>query len=334
MESVTHRMSAVVLTGTDQLAFQDRPAPRALPGHSVIKVLACGLCGTDRHIVHGEYPSRPPLILGHEFAGVVHEPSPDGDIPSGTLVSIDPNISCGSCHACTHGSTAFCPRRLALGVDLDGGLAELCIVPDTQMYPVDQQVDPVRLAFAEPLACCLRGTDLAGDLAGARVAVVGGGVMGQLTAQLARLGGASAVTMVTRQAERRRLAVDLGATSACAPGEGHLGAHDVVFECAGASGTLQVSVDLARAGGTVIVLGITPQDHTHPINPYDLVAREIRIQGSFLNPRTQRRAADLVAAGLLQLDPLASRIVSLAEASESLVQAPGPSDIKVIVRPG
>lgn len=324
---------AVVLTGVGQLELQARPAPQARSGHSVIKVLACGVCGTDRHIIQGHYPSRPPLILGHEFAGVVHDPSPDGAIPSGTLVSIDPNISCGSCRACTEASTAFCPKRLALGVDLDGGLAELCLVPDTQLYPVDPQVEPVRLAFAEPLACCLRGTDLAGSLTGAKVAIIGGGVMGQLTAQLARIGGASVITMVTRQAERRRLAVDLGATHAHAPGEGASGDHDVAFECAGASGTLQASIDSVRPGGTVIILGITPQHHSYPINPYDLVAREIRIQGSFLNPRTQGRAADLVASGQLQLDPLATQVVALDRAIEGLVRTPGPSDIKVVVQP-
>jgi len=327
-------MRALVLIGSGRLELQERNAPQARPGQSVIEVLACGVCGTDRHILRGEYPARPPLILGHEFAGVVRQASPDGGVPEGTLVSIDPNISCGSCDACTRGSTAFCPQRLALGVDLDGGLASRCLVPDTQMHPVATHVDPIHLAFAEPLACCLRGTDLAGDLTGAQVAIVGGGVMGQLTAQLARLDGAGSITMVTRQPERRQLAVDLGATGACAPEDAPWGAYDIVFECAGAPGTLQASIDLARAQGTVIILGITPQDHTHPINPYDLVAREIRIHGSFLNPGTQRRAAELIAAGALSLDPLATRVVGLDQAIDGIAQPPGPADIKVIVRPG
>ena len=327
-------MRALQLTDVGHLELVERPLPEAASGEVLVDVLACGLCGTDRHIVRGEYPSRMPLVLGHEFGGRVRWSAPGSSWAPGDLVSVDPNISCGGCADCRAGRVALCPDRHALGVDIDGGLGEVVVVPETQLYAI-ADVDPLHLAFVEPLACCLRGLDLAELSGGESVAVVGGGVMGQLTVQLATRAGASRITLVTRQAAKRELAERLGATDSCTPGEadGLSRTFDVVFECAGVIETVAQSMSLARRGGSVILLGIPPEGQTIPVSPFTLVVDELRVQGSFLNPVTQARAADLVGSGVLDLDPLISRVLTLSDVEQALSTAPSGGDIKYVVRP-
>lgn len=302
-----------------------------------MRVQACGLCGTDRHIYRGEYPSTLPLVPGHEFGGVIEYAPAQSAWRPGDVVSVDPNISCGVCSDCSAGRTALCPDRYALGVDIDGGLSELVSVPLSQLHRMSPAVNPLHLAFVEPLACCLRGLDLAQLHGGESVAVVGGGVIGQLVVQLAAGSGAGSVVLITRQQARRELAERLGATGSAHPDDAMrtLGqTFDVVFECAGTLSSFEQSQALARRGGSVILLGIPAQDDRIPISPYALVFNELRIQGSFLNPLTHERAAQIISDGTLNLDPLISRVVSLAEVPQLLAAEPGYGDVKYVVAPG
>jgi L-iditol 2-dehydrogenase len=135
--------------------------------------------------------------LGHEFGGVIEEVGPDSKFKVGQVVSVDPNIVCGNCVDCKAGRTAFCPDLTALGVNINGGLAEYVLTPDTQIYPVRNDLNPLHLAFIEPLACSIRGVDLANLKGGERVAILGGGVIGLLVVQLAKLAGASEIVLIT-----------------------------------------------------------------------------------------------------------------------------------------
>lgn len=330
-------MKALLLSAIDQIAVSDQPIPNPEPGKSVIKVLASGLCGTDRHIYKGEYPSSKPVILGHEFGGVVDSASPDSKFSEGDLVSVDPNIVCGKCSDCLAGRTAFCPSLTALGVNINGGFAQYALVPNTQLYKVSNGLNPLHLAFIEPTACCIRGLDIAQMQGGEKVAVLGGGVMGQIMVQLSKLANAAQITMVTRQKARRELSTSLGATDSVDPQdknfESKLQNYDIVFECAGVVETFNLAQKIARRGGSIVVLGLTPEKTIVEFNPFQLVVNELRIQGSFLNPLTQRRAADLVDSAKLQLDPLISRTLTLPEVPEILDKPPGQGDIKYVVVP-
>jgi L-iditol 2-dehydrogenase len=196
-------MKAVVLAEVANLVIAEVEKPKPGAKECLVKVLACGLCGTDRHIYHGEYPSTKPVILGHEFGGVIEEVGPSSKFKVGQVVSVDPNIVCGKCIDCQAGRTAFCPELTALGVNINGGLAEYVLTPDTQIYPVSDGLNPLHLAFIEPLACSIRGLDLASLKGGEKVAVLGGGVIGLLVVQLANLAGASEIVLITRQKFRR-----------------------------------------------------------------------------------------------------------------------------------
>lgn len=330
-------MKAVLLSSIGQIAVGQQVTPQIESGKSVVKILACGICGTDRHVYKGEYPSAKPVILGHEFGGVIDTPAVGSKFSKGDLVSVDPNIVCGVCVDCKAGRTAFCPTLTALGININGGLAEYALVPDTQIYKVSNDLNPLHLAFIEPTACCIRGMDIADLKGGETVAVLGGGVMGQIVMQLAKLAGASEITMVTRQKSRRDLAVTLGATNSFDPSDKDyaqkMKKYDVVFECAGAVETFNAAQVIVRRGGVIVVLGLTPEKTYVDFNPFQLVIKELRIQGSYLNPLTQRRAADLIDGKKLKLDPLISKVLTLDEVPDVLSKPPAEGDIKYIVKP-
>jgi L-iditol 2-dehydrogenase len=330
-------MKAVVLSAVNKLAIADVEKPKPGSKECLVKVLACGICGTDRHIYHGEYPSAKPVILGHEFGGVIEEVGPDSKFQVGQVVSVDPNIVCGKCVDCKAGRTAFCPDLTALGVNINGGLAEYVLTPDTQIYPVSKDLNPLHLAFIEPLACSIRGVDLANLKGGERVAILGGGVIGLLVVQLAKLAGASEIVLITRQKFRRDVALKIGATRVVDPKSENVDTAvanmDVTFECAGAIETFKQAQNITRRGGSVIVLGLTASDATLEVNPFNIVVNELRIQGSFLNPLTQARAAELVESGKLNLDILISKVVDLAGVQAILDAPPAEGDIKYIACP-
>jgi L-iditol 2-dehydrogenase len=330
-------MKAVVLSAVNALAIAEVEKPKPGIKECLIKVLACGICGTDRHIYHGEYPSAKPVILGHEFGGVIEEVGPSSKFKVGQVVSVDPNIVCGTCPDCIAERTAFCPELTALGVNINGGLAEYVLTPDSQIYPVKAELNPLHLAFIEPLACSIRGLDLANLKSGEKVAVLGGGVIGLLVVQLAKLAGASEIVLITRQKFRRDVALKIGATRVIDPNSEDVNTAvtnmDVVFECAGAVETFKQAQNISRRGGSVIVLGLTASDVTLEVNPFNIVVNELRIQGSFLNPLTQGRAAELVESGKLNLDILISKVVDLAGVQAILDAPPAEGDIKYIACP-
>ena len=330
-------MKAVVLSAVNKLAIAEVEKPKPGSKECLVKVLACGICGTDRHIYHGEYPSAKPVILGHEFGGVIEEVGPNSIFQVGQVVSVDPNIICGNCVDCKAERTAFCPDLTALGVNINGGLAEYVLTPDSQIYPVRNDLNPLHLASIEPLACSIRGVDLANLKGGERVAILGGGVIGLLVVQLAKLAGASEIVLITRQKFRRDVALKIGATRVVDPKSENVDTAianmDVTFECAGAVETFKQAQNITRRGGSVIVLGLTASDATLEVNPFNIVVNELRIQGSFLNPLTQARAAELVESGKLNLDILISKVVDLSGVKAILDAPPAEGDIKYIACP-
>jgi 2-desacetyl-2-hydroxyethyl bacteriochlorophyllide A dehydrogenase len=332
-------MKALFLDGLGKLSVQDalRPVPKA--DEVLVRVEACGICGTDRHLFLGEFPSAPPVTLGHEFSGIIEAVGQDvTDLTIGMRVTGDPNIACGACDACHAGRVNLCHNLQAIGIHRNGGFAEYVVMPRKQAFALPLSLDPLHGAFCEPLACCLHAVDLAGLKAGASVTVIGGGVIGLLTVQLARLAGATRVVLITRNRAKRDLAAQLGATTCLDPAEvdEHLRQHgggDVVFECAGLASTVAGAPRLARRGGMVVILGVLPAGQKVDIEPFDLLFREVSLITSFLNPFTHARAADLIATGAIKVAPLISRTLTL-EAALDVIATPAPDgEIRALVVP-
>lgn len=325
-------MRAVQLLGPQSITLVDLPRPDPAPGEVLIRVEAAGICGTDRHLFAGEFPSAPPVTLGHEFSGIVVE----GDLPPGTRVTCDPNISCGTCDQCRRGRVNLCLHNVAIGIHRNGGFAEFATLPLHRAHILPPGLNPLHGAFCEPLACTLHGLDLGAVRPGERVTVLGGGVIGQLAVQLAAQAGAE-VMLVTRQPSKRALSLTLGATLAAATiaqaqtlwPEGA----DLVLECAGVPETVQTAPSLTRAGGRIVILGVLPKGQKVQIEPFDLLFREISLIHSFLNPFTHARATAMIAAGRIMVDPLISRVIPLDQAAQAIAHPARPQDVKVIVQP-
>lgn len=339
-------MKAVRLEAVGSIALREVDKPDIGPDELLVRVEACGVCGTDRHLFHGEFPCTPPVTPGHEFSGIVEAIGKSvSGFAVGDRVTGDPNIACGRCAHCHAGRVNLCSNLRAIGIHRDGGFAEYLALPQKQAFILPAGLKPTHGAFCEPLGCCLHGVDLAEIRPGSSVAVLGGGVIGLLTVQLARLAGATTIILSTRQASRRALAEELGATATVDPTAADVintvagptglvpGGVDVVFECAGVRETVEQSMRLARAGATVVIVGVTPQGLKAEFEPFDLLFRELKVLGSFLNPYTHRRAAELIASGTIEIDRLISRQVALEDAAAAIANPPAPGEVKVLVVP-
>ncbi len=339
-------MRAIRLEGVGALAVREMARPVPGPNDLLVRVEACGLCGTDRHLFHGAFPSRPPVTLGHEFAGVVESVGSDvTGFAAGARVTGDPNIACGRCPECARGRVNLCRRLQAIGIHRDGGFADYVCLPQAQAHRLPDGLDPVHGAFCEPLACCIHGIDLARIAPGESVVVLGGGLIGLLVVQLARLAGATRVVLVTRSAEKRTLAETLGATATLDPtgadverllcGETGLlpGGADKVIEAAGVPDTVEQAPRLARKGGTVLILGGLPQGAKVAFEPFDLLFREVQVLSSFINPFTHRRAVELIAGGAVRVEPLVTRRITLDEGAKAIAEPAPRGEIRAIVVP-
>ncbi len=325
-------MRAVQLLAKGVVALTTLPDPVPSAGEILIRVEAAGICGTDRHLYHGEFPSNPPVTLGHEFSGLVVA----GDLPPGTRVTCDPNIPCGTCPQCRRGRVNLCDNNIAIGLHRNGGFAEFAALPLHRAHILPAGLNPLHGAFCEPLACTLHGLDLGAPRPGERVVVLGGGVIGLLAVQLARLAGAE-VMLVTRQKAKRDLAVEVGASLTAATLDEVLtlwpqGA-DLVLECAGVVDTVEGAPRVTRTGGRIVLLGVLPKGQRVQIEPFDLLFREISLIPSFINPFTHARATAMIAGGLIRVDPLISRVIGLEEAADAIANPPRVGEVKVIVQP-
>jgi L-iditol 2-dehydrogenase len=330
-------MQALRLNRVHDLGLAEVPVPTPGPGEVLIRVEAAGICGTDRHLFHGEFPAKPPVTLGHEFAGTVVAVGEGVDLPEGVRVTCDPNDCCGLCDACRRGLVNLCPNNVATGIHRDGGFAEYALFPARRAHVLPDGLEPRHAAFSEPLACTLHGVDIAAPRPGERALVIGGGVIGLLAMQLAGLAGAETV-MLTRNPGKRALATSLGASATAAtPDEVRAiwpeGA-DLVLECAGVPETVAEAPSLTRAGGRVVVIGVLAQGAKVPIEPFDLLFREVQLRFAFINPFTQARAVQLIASGRVAVEPLISRTIPLAAAAEAIASPAVPGEVKVLVMPG
>ena len=336
-------MKAIRLEAVKSLFARDVEKPCPGSGEVLVKVEASGICGTDRHLFHGEFPCKPPVTLGHEFSGIIEAVGVGvTGFSEGDRVTGDPNIACGRCARCHEGRINLCQNLNAIGIHRDGGMADYVIVPEKQAFLLPSNINPLHGAFCEPLACCIHGIDIAAIRTGGSVIVLGGGVIGLLTVQLAKIAGATNIVLVTRQKSKRELALQLGATAALDPSVPGFaadimhqtsGGADIVMECAGVTGTVEQAPLLVRPGGKVVIVGVVSQGVKVTYEPFDLLFREISILTSFLNPFTHRRAADMVAAGKIAIDPLVSRVVSMTEAPNAIANPPQPGEVKVLIVP-
>lgn len=340
-------MIGAYFLGNQSIETRPLVLPEPGEGQVLVKVSACGVCGTDVHIYHGGKGSAevvPPVILGHEFSGhIVKLGSGVTGLEEGQLITVDPNIYCGKCRPCRQGQKQMCHHMRAVGVNMDGGFADYCLVPYAQCVPVPEGTDPELAALAEPLACCLHGIDRVGIRPGENVLVIGGGTIGQIMLQLARLAGAARVVLSEPVEIRRELAVRLGADAAIDPIREDLpqrlsellsrdGA-DVVIECVGNPRTSAQAIDAAAGCGRVMLFGVPNPDAVLQTKMHPIFQKELTIMGSFVNPDTHSRAVALLSSGQLKLKELITHRFPVSQLEEAIKMQTGTQSIKVLVKP-
>jgi L-iditol 2-dehydrogenase len=336
-------MKAALYSGNGRLEIMTKEL-RPLREHEVlIDVEACGICGTDLHIVEGTSRSNPPVIIGHEYAGrIVECGSGVKDHALGERVAVDPNIACGECLYCRRGLVHLCTSLRALGVDIDGGMAEYGIVPSAQLFALGDGMSAEACAFVEPVSCAVHGIDRARIIAGDTVVIIGGGPIGQIMLQLALAAGAASTILVEPIAAKRALGTIHGALYAVDPGGADVAeavhavapeGADVVIDCAGTTATAALALRLARRGGTVEFFGVCPIGATIPVEPNMVYFRELTIVGSYVNPFTFSRAIALLRGGNVRVDSLPLVRFPLDQVHEALRQQREGIAVKSILIP-
>jgi 2-desacetyl-2-hydroxyethyl bacteriochlorophyllide A dehydrogenase len=334
-------MRALVLIGAERLDVRDVPEPPS-DGRALVAVERAGLCGTDLKLYAGHPPVDYPRILGHELVGRVARPGVDGRFDEGDRILVDPAVSCGHCPTCHADRPNLCLRGGLVGREVDGGLAEYVAVDERQLLPVPPSLPLEAAAMLQVLGVCVHAQRRIQVFPGQTAVVVGLGVGGLLHTQLLALRGARVVG-VTRSADKRRLAEELGAAVTCPPDEAADRVRDVtdargaevVVESVGQVSTLAQSIELAAAGGTVLQYGtVTSGEGRLPF--YDLYYKELDIIGSRAAViGDYARAIDLVASERVRVEPLVSATYPLADGAAAFDALRTHSDlVKVLLTVG
>lgn len=327
------------------LTLEEVPLPEPGPGQARIAVTATGICGTDLHILAGDYASRPPVTLGHEIAGRVDAVG-DGVDPGwlGALVAPETAFAtCGRCDWCRTARPMLCRERSSVGSGVDGGFAAAVLIPASKLHRLPDWLDDRSAALLEPLACgCNSLFDPAVVEAGDMVVVTGPGPIGLLAAQLARAAGGRTVVVGTA-GDRERLAVasrlgfetrdvDDPADRAILDEAGAERRIDVVVEASGAPPAVRSALTWLRPRGTLVQMGLLSGEISVPFG--EIVIRELRVRAGFgSSPTSWLRAIRLVRERQVELDPLIGAVLPLRDWAEALAAFDRRDGLKTVFDP-
>jgi L-iditol 2-dehydrogenase len=334
--TTTGTMPAIVKSGPgpDLVVLEHVAEPVASAGFARVKVTATGICGTDIHVAHDEYPCEPPVVMGHEILGVVESVGDPADAAwVGARVACETYYStCETCEWCRAGRRNLCPNRRSLGSFENGGFARYVVMPVTNLHRLPDGLGELDGVLSEPLACvaqCLLDPPLIS--AGDRVLVTGPGAMGQLAAQVAKAQGGD-VTLAGLEKDADRLAVaaslGIGTTTSTPPAD----FYDVVIECSGSAPGATTALRAARRGARYVQVGIFGKDVALP---FDLVLyKELVVTSGFAStPVSWRRAMSLIEQGLVTLGPLVTRTVAIEDYAAAFDAAAAGEGIKTVIIP-
>lgn len=349
-------MQALQLKDYLKLDLVDLPVPQPGPDEVLIRVAACGICGSDVHGYDGSTGRRiPPLVMGHEAAGVIAAVgSAVHDYRVGERVTFDSTISCGACVFCRSGATNLCEDRQVLGVSCgeyrrNGAFAEYVTVPARVVYRLPDSLGFAEAAMIEAVSVALHAVKLTEPQQGSSALVIGAGMIGLLILQSLRVAGCKNLMVTDIDAGRLKMATRLGADAVLlASGDGGEAKDDVaaqvrrmtdgrgadvVLEAVGTASTVRMAIEAARKGGTVTLVGnLAPQV---PLSLQSVVGRQIRLQGSCASGGEYPEAIELMASKKIDVTPMLSAIAPLAEGASwfERLHAQEPNLMKVVLTP-
>ena len=340
----------MMLTDLKKLEIQDSPIPHFSKNEVLIRVKACGICGSDVHGYDGSSGRRiPPLIMGHEAAGLIEECGAEvSGFSKGDRVTFDSTVYCGKCSYCKKGQVNLCDNRMVLGVSCEdyrrhGAFAEFVAVPSHIIYKLPDTFPFEHAAMIEAVSVAVHAVGRISFDSGDKSLVVGAGMIGLLLIQAIRSAGCREIIAVDMDNDRLSLAKKLGATQAINSQEvdalsfilnetGGQGV-DKSFEVVGATPTVQLSIHAVRKGGSVVMVGNLAPEVELPLQ--SVVTREISLFGTCASAGEYPKCIELMADGSIQVDPLISAKAALEEGPEWFERLYGrePGLMKVILNP-
>ncbi|MGP3922090.1 MULTISPECIES: zinc-dependent alcohol dehydrogenase family protein [unclassified Streptomyces] len=329
-------MRAALIEAPGKVTVTTVPDPAPGPREVVVDVAACGLCGTDLHILQGEFAPTLPVVPGHEFAGeIVGVGSEVTELSVGDRVAVDPSLYCHECRYCRTGHNNLCDRWAAIGVTVAGGAAEYAIAPAANCVRLPDHVDVRDAALIEPLSCAVRGYDVLGSRLGAEVLIYGSGTMGLMMLELAKRTGATAVDVVDINPERLATAQKLGCSRVAASADEleRPRGWDVVIDATGNAAAIQDGLGRVAKAGTFLQFGVSDYATKATIEPYKIYNQEITITGSMAVLHSYERAAELFAAGVLDPQIFISDRLPLEQYPQALDQFKAGQGRKIVVQP-
>jgi L-iditol 2-dehydrogenase len=343
-------MKALLLSEYKQLEIADVPVPVPGAEEILLRVTACGICGSDVHGYDGSSGRRiPPIVMGHEAAGVVAAVgSAVKSLAPGDRVTIDSTVYCGHCAFCLRGEINLCDNRQVIGVSCAefrraGAFAEYVVVPQRIVYRLPDAMSFSEAAMLEAVSVALHAVRVSDVRGGETVLVIGAGMIGLLTLQAVLAAGASRVLIADVDQSRLELAKRVGAQETLlVSGDGLVSevlrrtggrGVDLVLEAVGRNATIAASIDSVRKGGTVTLVGNISPEVTLPLQK--VVSRQLRLQGSCASSGEYPQAIELVTSGKIQVKPLITAVVPLDEGPQwfSRLYAHEPNLMKIVLQP-
>jgi L-iditol 2-dehydrogenase len=343
-------MKALLLSQYNHLEMADVPVATPGAGEVLVRVAACGICGSDVHGYDGSSGRRiPPIVMGHEAAGTIAALGGDvTNLAEHERVTFDSTISCGACEFCKRGELNLCNHREVIGVSCGdyrraGAFAEYIVVPSRIVYRLPPSISFPEAALLEAVAVAVHAVSLAESVPKRTALVIGAGTIGLLCLQALRVAGCSRIFVADIDQSRLGLAKEFGATTVLSPelefakqvsqltgGEGV----DLVVEAVGRNESIGTAIDAVRKGGTVILVGNIAPEVTLPLQK--VVTRQIRLQGSCASAGEYPRAIELMASGAIKVKPLITAVAPLEEGPEwfKRLHAREPGLTKVVLTPG
>ena len=342
-------MKALVLTEYSRLEFAEIPVPAPGPDEILVRVAACGICGSDVHGYDGTSGRRiPPIVMGHEAAGTVASVGKHvRGFSEGDRVTFDSTIYCGACDFCRRGEVNLCDRRQVLGVSCGdyrraGAFAEFVLVPARVAYHLPAHLSFSEAALLEAVSVAVHAVSLIPVSPEDSALVIGAGTIGLLVQQALRAAGCQRVVVSDIDPTRLKLSRELGGTTTVLANDlaqevsrftNGTGV-DIVVEAVGTNATVAAAIDSVRKGGKIVLVGnVTPEVSIHL---QKVVSRQILLQGSCASSGEYPRAIKQLSTGAIRVKPLISAVAPLAEGPQwfKRLHAREPHLMKVILTPG
>ena len=343
-------MKSLLLSAYNHLEITDLPVPDPGPDEVLVRVEACGICGSDVHGYDGSSGRRiPPIVMGHEAAGTVAAVGAGvNGYAVGDRVTFDSTVFCGECAYCARGDVNLCDNRQVVGVSCGdyrrhGAFAEYVAVPQRILYHLPDNLSFAEAAMLEATSVALHAVRVSEVKGGETALIIGAGMIGLLTFQAAKALGCARVMMTDIDASRLQLACDIGANEILNCSGAELVAEvlrrtegrgvDLAHEAVGRNETVNAAIDCTQKGGTVTLIGNIQPEVTLPLQK--VVTRQLRLQGSCASAGEYPQAIELIASGKIKVGPLITAIAPLEEGPSwfSRLHAREPNLMKVILTP-